>query len=59
VLNPIFIGAQGYQTSKFDKNLESESEQATLLFDTERLMQFTECDVLNGCNDDDQKILLK
>jgi hypothetical protein len=55
----VFIQAAGYQTSKFDKNLESESEQATLLFDTDRLMQFTEYDVLQGCQDEDQKILLK
>jgi hypothetical protein len=45
-VNPVLIGAIGYQTSKFDKELESESEQATLQFDTDRLKQFTEYDVL-------------
>jgi hypothetical protein len=57
-VNPVFVQAAGYQTSKFQKELESESEQATL-FETERLGQFTEYDVLKGCQDEDQKILLK
>jgi hypothetical protein len=26
LVNPVFMGAMGYQTSKFDKELESESE---------------------------------
>lgn len=58
-MNPVFVQAAGYQTSKFQKELESESEDATLLFETERLGQFTEYDVLKGCQDEDQKILLK
>lgn len=59
LVNPVFIQAVNYQTSKFDNELESESEQATLQFDTDRLKQFTEYDVLQGCKDEDQKILLK
>lgn len=46
VINPIFIGAMPYQTSKFDNNLESEADSGSFVFETGRLEQFTEYDVL-------------
>ena len=53
VINPIFIGAMPYQTSKFDNNLESDADSGSFVFETGRLEQFTEYDDLKGCNDED------
>ena len=53
LVNPVFLAGAGYQTSKFDKKLESDSEQATLLFDTDRLKQYPEYDVFQGVQDED------
>ncbi len=51
------MGAMPYQTSKFDQGLESNTE--SFVFMTDRLEQFSEYDVLAGCQDEDQRILLK
>ena len=50
------------QTSKFDNKLESDfsADEATLIFDTGRLKQFTEDYAhLASLEDTDQKILMK
>ena len=44
LVNPVMLMGVAYQTSKFDKQLETDFDGAgaTLLFDTSRLKQFTE-----------------
>jgi hypothetical protein len=59
VINSVMVQAMPYQTSKFDRGLESDGDEASLIFETERLNQFPESEALKGCETEDQKILLK
>jgi len=53
LVNPLLIGALPYQTSKFDQALESGTDKSSFVFQTERLEQFSEYEVLKGCEDED------
>lgn len=61
LVNPVFLGAV-YQTSRFDKALEDDYEDAdqTLPFETDRLRQYTdEYEMIMHVEDEEQRILLK
>jgi hypothetical protein len=61
LVNPVFLGAV-YQTSRFDKALEDDYEDAdqTLPFETDRLRQYAdEYEMIMHVEDEEQRILLK
>ena len=54
VVNPVMVAALPYQTSKFDKQLESFiDDDASLIFETERLRQFPEFEAFLACETED------